>query len=70
MSQNVKINEVLSKNDNSITDIDGEYKDWIELYNPNQSAAVLQGCFLANDFNDPAKWQVPNISIPPGGGIN
>ena len=64
-SQNVVLNEIMSKNNNSITDIDGENKDWIELYNPNQNVYVLQGYFLSDDISDLTKWPIPNTSIPP-----
>ena len=32
-SQQIAINEVMASNDTSITDEDGSYEDWIELYN-------------------------------------
>ena len=45
---------------------DGEYPDWIEIYNPGQSTINLQGYGLSDDPADPFKWTFPNMSIAAG----
>ena len=55
----VYINEVMSSNKNSITDYDGEYSDWIELYNPNDIEVNLAGYYLTDDVLDLTKWEFP-----------
>lgn len=40
--------------------------DWIELYNPTDSVVILSaGCWYLSDDKDwPAKWQIPEKTIP------
>ena len=48
--------------------LDGRYQDWFELYNPNDSAVDLSGCYLTDLLSQPAKWQIPtNTVIAPHG---
>ena len=42
--------------------------DWIEIHNPTDSQAVLDGYHLSDDLGDPAQWTFPaGTSIDPGG---
>jgi len=54
------INEVLAKNDNDITDSQGDNEDWIEIYNENGQDVDLGGYFLSDDVSNPTKWKIPN----------
>ncbi|MBK7104662.1 MAG: CotH kinase family protein [Ignavibacteriae bacterium] len=57
---NVIINEVVSSNLNGLINLEnGEYIDWIELYNNTDSLADISGYFLTDDISDSAKWQFP-----------
>jgi hypothetical protein len=58
----VLINEFAISNGDTISDYDGEYSDWIELYNPNDYAVDLTGYFLSDDMDLPLKWQFPDGS--------
>ena len=60
------INEFLALNKSTIYDEDGQSSDWIEIFNPNQSAVNLEGYYLTNDSNDLEKWRFPNVSIVEG----
>ena len=60
------INEFLALNKSTIYDEDGQSSDWIEIFNPNQSAVNLEGYYLTNDSNDLEKWRFPNVSIAEG----
>jgi hypothetical protein len=63
--QNVVINEVVSSNFTTILDEDGDYPDWIELYNSDTSAINLAGYSMSDDFpNDPG-WLFPSITLQP-----
>jgi hypothetical protein len=62
----VFINEVLSSNKTGIIDEDGDYPDWIEIYNAGENAVNLKDFFLSDDDNTPAKWQFPEIYVNPG----
>ena len=46
---------------------DGEYPDWIEIYNPGNSKIDLTGYGLSDDPLIPFKWVFPNVSIDPHG---
>ena len=63
------INEWMASNQTSLADpADGDFEDWIELYNSSAVTADLSGWFLSDDPSDPFKFQVPDgFSIPAGG---
>ncbi|MCU0346331.1 MAG: lamin tail domain-containing protein [Saprospiraceae bacterium] len=61
----VVINEIMASNQAYITDENGEYEDWIELYNNSSSAVNLGGWFLTDNPDNLDKWEFPtNTSIP------
>ncbi len=64
-AQNIKINEISAANATIQTDEDGDYSDWIELYNPTSQTVDLAGFYLSDDFNQPQKWIFPTIQIKP-----
>jgi hypothetical protein len=48
--------------------VDGQYQDWIELFNPNNSPVNLSGYFLTDNLGVPDKWTIPtNTFIAPLG---
>jgi len=61
----VYINEYMSVNESTIADEDGEYSDWIEIYNGSKEVINLEGYCLSDDENTPDKWKFPAISIEP-----
>jgi hypothetical protein len=54
----VVINEVLASNQ-TIPDPQGEFDDWIELYNAGTTAVDVGGLYLTDDPTAPTKWQIP-----------
>ncbi|MDY0089278.1 MAG: CotH kinase family protein [Flavobacteriaceae bacterium] len=64
-SQNIVINELITSNSNVITDDDGSYEDWVELYNAGTESVSLLGYGLS-DSSNPYKWVFPDYSIQPG----
>ncbi len=66
-AQDVVINEVMSSNASAWHDEDGDFEDWIELYNPGPEAAGLNGYGLSDDYDDPFKWTFPDVVIEPEG---
>lgn len=60
----IAINEFMSDNTNSITDQDGEFSDWIELYNYSNAPINLLNYSLSDQENDLTKWKFPEIIIP------
>lgn len=65
------INEIMASNTSTITDSEGNYNDWIELYNSGTSAIDLAGLFISDDETNPYKYMFPSGSaetlIPAGG---
>lgn len=54
------INELSAVNNTIEADQDGEYDDWIELYNNSGEAISLTGYYLTDDISEPTKWAFPN----------
>lgn len=62
----VVISEFMAKNDKTIIDGDGNYSDWIELYNTGESAVDLTGWYLSDDVTNLVQWVFPSTSIAAG----
>lgn len=63
----VVINEVCSNNYAAQSNENGDYSDYIELYNPGKTTVSLDGCFLSDDEKDLEKYALEGISIPAKG---
>jgi hypothetical protein len=64
----VVINELCPSNNTILADEDGDYPDWIELYNTSASAYNLGGHWISDNVNDPDKWIFPaGTLIQPNG---
>ncbi len=62
-----RINEFMASNGTTLADKEGNFPDWIELYNPDAVAVNLSGWYLTDDAADKKKWQFPAVSLPAGG---
>ncbi|MEI6577000.1 MAG: lamin tail domain-containing protein [Bacteroidota bacterium] len=62
----VIINEGTNRNYSGISDEDGEYPDWVELYNSGSDTVFLQNYTLSDDPANPARWVFPNVYLLPG----
>jgi CotH protein/lamin tail-like protein len=60
----VVINEFMASNKSTVADQDGEYEDWIELYNRSNHDVDLTGYFLSDDTDVSTKWVFPQAVIP------
>ncbi len=60
------ISEFLADNDGGLKDEDGEDRDWIEIYNPDNNTVDLAGWRLTDDIFKPAKWVFPSYVLQPG----
>jgi hypothetical protein len=55
----VAFNEIMAKNDAAIIDQNGEYDDWLELYNTSNRRINLSDLYLSDDKNNKLKWKFP-----------
>ena len=56
------INEFMASNNTSMQDPQGQYDDWIEIYNYGANAINIGGMYLTDNPDSPTKWQVPGNS--------
>jgi len=69
------INEFMASNDAALPGPQGDYPDWIEIYNAGSEAVMLGGYFMADDLADPeAMFEIPStypdsVTVPAGGYI-
>lgn len=66
------INELVALDHQMVHDVRGEYDDWIELYNGEDTAICVAGYFLTDDFKKPKKAKINSsfkqfTTIPPKG---
>jgi hypothetical protein len=66
-AKDLVINELMAINEQSITDQNGEYDDWIELYNTTSYKINTAGLYLTDNNDSLLKWALPSTTINPGG---
>jgi hypothetical protein len=64
-SQSIALNEIMASNATVIADEDGDFGDWIELYNYGSEPISLLGFGLSDNYDNPYKWTFPNVVINP-----
>lgn len=62
-SNKLIITEIMALNSNGLKDEDNEYSDWIEIYNPGETAVNLSGWHLTDDKELLQKWTFPEIIL-------
>ena len=60
------ISELMPVNRSILADGDGEFSDWLEIYNPKSEPVSLEGWALTDDDIKRAKWLFPAKVIQPG----
>jgi hypothetical protein len=65
---NIVINEVMPSNSTIAADQNGEYDDWIELYNNSAASVDLAGYYLTDNSGKLTKWKFPSNTIVAGNG--
>lgn len=61
----ISINEVAAANESLLADEDGEYPDWIELYNGSEKSVSLKNYGLSDQKEVPGLWRFPEIEMEP-----
>jgi len=56
----------MSSNSKTLSDEDGEFSDWIEIYNHGKTDINLKGYGLSDSKSDPLKWVFPDVTISSG----
>jgi hypothetical protein len=62
------VNEFMASNDATQADQDGEFEDWIELYNNTSASISLNGFYLTDDLGNLTKWAFPDGTSIAGNG--
>ena len=62
-AQTVVINEFVASNGGTIADMDGDFEDWIELYNTGLAAVDLDGWGVSDDPENPFRWVFPPATV-------
>ncbi len=55
----VVVNEWMASNISCAADPQGQFDDWIELYNAGDASVDVAGLYLTDDVSEPRKWQIP-----------
>ncbi|WP_421875403.1 CotH kinase family protein [Marinoscillum sp.] len=65
-AQDLVINEIMSSNNNTLFDEDGDTPDWVELYNNGADPIDLEGYVLADSGTLETPWTFPAMALAPG----
>ena len=63
------VNEFMADNGYIVADPQGDYDDWLELYNAADTAVRLSGMYLTDNLEQPEKYLIGDTSIPARGYI-
>jgi hypothetical protein len=71
-AQDLYINEFMAGNNAAVTDENGGFDDWIEIYNAGSQPVDIGGMYITDDLDEPGKYQIPaarpdSTTIPGGG---
>lgn len=58
-------NEVMSRNNSTIADDEGNFSDWIELHNPTNNIWHTDQYYITDNINYLNKWPMPDLEIFP-----
>lgn len=56
----VLINEFLTANNTTYIDDHKEQEDWVEIYNPSDTAVDMGGMYFTDNPKKPLKWRIPD----------
>jgi len=62
----VVISEFVASNEGGLADGDGNFPDWIEIWNSTQDAIDLGGWYLSDAPEQPDRWPLPAVELPAG----
>jgi hypothetical protein len=60
------INEIMALNNSTIADENGDFDDWIEIFNGDTEPVWLGDKYLSDNISNPSKWRLPDSTMQPG----
>jgi len=66
--EGLRISEVMPSNRSAVTDENGEYPDWVEIWNSSEKTMNLKGLGLS-DRGDSIRFLFPDVTLPAGGRV-
>ena len=57
------ITELMATNGRTLADEDGEYHDWVEIYNSSDAPADLAGWSLTDSHSHKTRWEFPAVTL-------
>lgn len=61
----LSITEFQASNRSTLVDEEGDFHDWVEIWNAGEAAIELEGWFLTDDLENLTKWVFPKLRILP-----
>lgn len=65
MNAQLVLNEICVDNEEFLADVDGDFPDWVELFNNGKTSVNLLGWSLSDDADNLQKWTFPDYELPP-----
>ncbi len=65
-AQNLRVTELMPRNDATIADGQGDYDDWLELANLGPETIALAGFGMSDNPDTPFEYVFPDTSLAPG----
>src|SRR5256885_5762325 len=62
-SAQIVISEFMADNKNTLADVDGDFSDWIEIYNTSTTNVNLAGWALTDNPTHATKWIFPSTNL-------
>jgi len=66
VEKTVVITEISSGDTDVCIDMDGEYSDWIEIYNPSEKSVNLSEYYISDNIEKKQKFRLPVIDLESG----
>jgi hypothetical protein len=57
------ITELMAVNDSTLADEDGDFPDWVEIYNAGTNTVDLNGWYLTDNSGNLTKWRFPATNL-------
>jgi len=69
LAADVYISEIVAVNETSFADDDGDFPDWLEIFNAGPDDVDLEGWHLTDDAEELRKWSFPSQNLAAGSAL-